>query len=172
MIVVRGGGTVVSWAGGVNSTIAAMQLPVLNMTAGLGSEEFFTGSASVMEVLTDPAHPVMSGMPERADVNVGNPPSFTTLDGFEGTALAKFRSEGSPLRSGWLTAGAEKYLNGNAAALDVKHGGGHVVLIAFNPIWRGQPTGSFRIILNSMYYGKELAARARGTAGFWSAPIK
>jgi hypothetical protein len=163
---------VVSWANGVNSTIAALQLPVKNMTAGLGREEFFTGSASVMEVMTDPAHPVMAGMPERADVNVGNPPSLTTLDGFEGTVLAKFRKDGSPLRSGWLTAGAEKYLNGYAAALDVKHGSGHAVLIAFNPIWRGQPTASFRIILNSLFYGKDEAAQAKGTAGFWSAPAK
>ena len=147
-----------------------MQLPVRNVASGMSREEYFTGAASVMEVTTDIAHPVMAGMPERADVNVGNPPSLTTLDGFDGFALAKFKKEGSPLRSGWLTAGAEKYLQGHAAALHVKHGSGHVLLFAFNPIWRGQPTGSFRLIFNSLFFGKEVAAQAKGTPGFWTAP--
>ena len=66
--------------------------------------------------------------------------------------------------------GAEKLLQGYAAALDVKHGNGHVIMLAFNPNWRGQPTGSFRMVFNSLYFGKDLADQAKGTAGFWSAP--
>jgi hypothetical protein len=167
---VRGGGTVISWANGVNSAINALQLPVRDLMTGLTREQYFTGSASVMEVTTDPTHQIMAGMPERADVNVSNPPALTTLDGFEGTVLAKYPSDHTPLRSGWLTAGAEKYMEGFAAALDVKHGSGHVVLVAFNPIWRGQPTGSFRIIFNSLLYGRDAAAQAKGVPGFWTAP--
>ena len=76
----------------------------------------------------------------------------------------------SPLRSGFITPGGDKYLQGYAAALDVKHGSGHVVLFAFNPDWRGQPTGSFRMIFNTLFFGKEVADQAKGTPGFWSAP--
>ena len=166
---VRGGGTVLSWGNGAVSTATALQLPVRNITAGLPRAAYFTG-ISVMQVTTDQAHPVMAGMPERADVTVQNPPSFLPLDGFEGTVLAKYPKDESPLRSGFLTSGAEKYLEGFAAALDVRRGNGHVVLLAFNPNWRGQPTGSFRMIFNSLFFGKGVADQAKGTPGFWTAP--
>ena len=98
----------------------------------------------------------------------GDSPAFTTLDGFEGSALAKYQTAGSPLLSGYLLG--EKYLYGMAAALDVKHGAGHVVLIGFRPQWRGQPMGTFRIVFNAALYGREVAARARPNPMFWKAP--
>jgi hypothetical protein len=82
--------------------------------------------------------------------------------------LAKYAESGSPLLSGYLLG--EKYLQGQAAALDVKHDRGHVVLIGFRPQWRGQPFGTFRVILNSAFFGGDVAKQAHGTAGFWSAP--
>ena len=158
-----------SWGGGAVTAATALQLPVRNIAAGLQRADYFTG-ISIMQVTTDPAHPMMSGMPEHADVTVQNPPSFLTLDGFEGAVLAKYPKDESPLRSGFLTLGAEKYLQGFAAALDVKHGIGHVVLLAFNPNWRGQPTGSFRMIFNALFFAKGVAGQAKGTPGFWTAP--
>ena len=59
-----------------------------------------------MQVITDPAHPVMAGMPQQADVIVFNSPVFTTTDGFEGAVIAKFPSDTSPLRSGFLSGAA------------------------------------------------------------------
>jgi hypothetical protein len=93
---------------------------------------------------------------------------FTTLDGFDGTVLAKYPNEGTILRSGYLNG--QKYMQGLAAALDVKHDRGHVVLIAFQPQWRGQPTGTFRVVFNSVFFGGDVAARAHGTPGFWNPP--
>jgi hypothetical protein len=123
-----------------------------------------------MQIQTDPSYPVMSGMPERADVTVNQPPAFATTAGFTGAVIAKFLTDASPLRSGFITPGGDKYLKGYAAALDVKHGDGHVVLFAFNPDWRGQPTASFRMIFNALFFGKETASQASQAAGFWNAP--
>ena len=109
----------------------------------------------------------MAGMPETADVVVSNSPVFTTLDGFDGSVIAKFTV--SPLRSGYLNA--PNRIRGQAAALDVKKGKGHVVLFGFQPQWRGQPTGSFRMVFNSMMFAGEVSAAARGTPGFWSPPV-
>jgi hypothetical protein len=166
---VRSGGTVLSWGAGAASIAQALQLPVRNTTAGLSRKEYFTGT-SIMRVTVDPSHPVMAGMPEQADVTVNQPPAFTTTDGFEGAVLAKFPPADSPLRSGFLTAGAEKYLDGYAAAVDVKHGNGHVVLMAFNPNWRGQPIASFRMIFNTLFFGGETARQASASPGFWNPP--
>jgi len=111
----------------------------------------------------------MAGMPDRAKVFFDDGPVFTTLEGFQGAALAKYASQGSPLASGYLLG--EKHLQGHAAALDVKHGRGHVVLIGFRPQWRGQPFGTFRVVFNGALFSGEVAARAGGTPGFWSAPV-
>jgi len=166
---VRGGGTVLSWGNGAAGIAQALQLPVQSTTAGLSRRDYFTGT-SVMQIQVDPSHPVMAGMTERSDVTVNQPPAFTTSSDFTGAVIAKFPADASPLRSGFITPGGDKYLKGYAAAVDVKHGDGHVVLFAFNPDWRGQPTASFRMIFNTLFFGKETASRAAATAGFWSSP--
>jgi hypothetical protein len=162
---VRDGGTLVCLNQSADYAIEALHLPVKNVLAGVPRKDFFSGG-SILEVTTDPTHPVMAGMPERAKVFVDNSPAFATLEGFEGVALAKYAKAGSPLLSGYLLG--EKYLQGNAAALDVKKGRGHVVLIGFRPQWRGQPFGTFRVVLNAAFFGREVAAQAKGASGFWS----
>jgi hypothetical protein len=164
---VRGGGTIVAWNQGATAIINALRLPVRNVVAGLPRREFFTGG-SVMQVITDPTHAIMAGMPARADVFVFNSPVFTTLDGFDGAVLAKFPADASPLRSGFLSG--QQFIQGFAAAVDVKHDRGHAVLFAFQPQWRGQPTGTFRTVFNSAFFGRDVADQAKGSAGFWTAP--
>ena len=110
----------------------------------------------------------MSGMPARSKVVVERSPVFTTEDGFEGAVLAKYPADGSPLLSGYLLG--EEHLQGYAAALDVKHGDGHVILLGMRPQWRGQPFGNFRIIFNAALYGAAVAATAPANPDFWEAP--
>jgi hypothetical protein len=129
--------------------------------------DFFTGG-SIMRVTTDPTQPVMAGMPRDADVFVFNSPVFTTLDGFQGSVLAKFANDSTVLRSGFLN-GAE-YIRGFAAALDVKHDRGHVVLLAFQPQWRGQPQGTFRTVFNAAFFARGVADDAKANPGFWTSP--
>ena len=165
----RGGGTLVFVNQSANFAIEQLHLPVKNVVSGIASKEYFA-SGSILEITTDPTHPVMAGMPERAKVFSDRSPVFTTLDGFEGSVLAKYQAAGSPLLSGYLLG--EKYLNGMAAAMDVKLGSGHVVLIGFRPQWRGQPVGTFRVLFNSALYGREVAARVKPNPAFWKAPVQ
>lgn len=164
---VRRGGTMVAINQSALFAIEQLHLPVKNVVQGLASKDFFA-SGSILEVITDPSHPIMAGMPERAKVFFDGSPVFSALDGFDGSALATYAKAGSPLLSGYLLG--EKQLAGNAAALDVKHGRGHVVLLGFRPQWRGQTIGTFRIVLNAALYGRDVAERAKGTPGFWRAP--
>jgi hypothetical protein len=164
---VRGGGTVVAWNQGTASLISALQLPVRNVVAGVPRQEYFTG-VSVMRAVVDTTHPVMAGMPAEADVTVSGSPVFTTTDGFEGSVIAKYPTSGAILRSGFLHG--EEKMRGMAAAIDVKRGNGHIVLIAFQPQWRGQPYGTFRVIFNSAYFARGVSASAVGATGFWTRP--
>ncbi len=164
---VRRGGTLVCLNQSTAFAIEDLHLPVKNVVAEVSRQEFFS-SSSILEVITDPAHPVMAGMPERANVFVDRSPVFTTTEGFEGAALAKYQEAGSPLLSGYLLG--EEHLQGYAAALDVQHGNGHVILIGFRPQWRGQPFGTFRVLFNAALFGGEMAAGTHGSPGFWTAP--
>jgi hypothetical protein len=164
---VRAGGTLVALNQSAGYAIEALHLPVRDVVDTLNARRYFA-SGSILEVSTDPAHPVMAGMPERARVFVEDSPVFETLEGFEGVALAKYAGKGSPLLSGYLLG--EQFLQGRAAALDVKHGSGHVLLIGFRPQWRGQPFGTFRVVFNAALFGGEAARGAAGSPGFWTTP--
>jgi len=144
---VRSGGTLVAMSGSAVAAIDQLKLPVRNVLNGVNRQQFFAGG-SVMRVTTDPSQPVMAGMPKDADIFVFGSPAFETTAGFDGAVLATYPSDGSPLRSGYLLG--EKYLQGKAAALDVRLGDGHVILLGFRPQWRGQPFGTFRVLFNSI----------------------
>jgi hypothetical protein len=146
---VRTGGTLVCVNASTQFAIEYLKLPVRNAVSGLRRQEFFSGG-SLLQVTTDTAHPVMAGMPATAAIFVQGSPAFEMLEGFEGSVLARYADSGSPLLSGYLRG--EKYLQGRAAALDVVHGNGHVVLIGFRPAWRGQTFGTFRVLFNAALY--------------------
>jgi hypothetical protein len=147
---VKSGGTLVCLNRASIFAIDQLKLPVRNVTAGVGRQDFFVGG-SLLQVTTDPAHRVMAGMPDKAAVFFDNGPVFETLVGFKGAVLAGYDQTGTPLLSGFLLG--EKHLQGRAAALDVEYGSGHVVLFGFRPQWRGQPFGTFRVIFNAILMG-------------------
>ena len=144
--------------------INALHLPVTNVVNKVDRARFFTGG-SIMQVETNPNHPVMAGMQSNANVFVYNSPIFNTKEGFTGEILAKYQKKGSPLMSGFLVG--EEYMNGNAAAMDVKYGNGHVLLFGFQPQWRGQPMGTYRTLFNALLYANELSNLDRETSDEW-----
>ena len=164
---VREGGTLVCMNGSTSFAIEHLRLPVRDLVADARRDEFF-GNGSILEVAVDPSHPVMSGMPARANVFFDRSPVFTVEEGFEGAALAKYQETGTPLVSGYLL-GDDK-MNGFAAALDVRKGAGHVILIGFRPQWRGQPFGTFRVLFNAALFAGEVAAEAPASTDFWKPP--
>jgi hypothetical protein len=164
---VRAGGTLVTINGSSRFAIDRLFLPVSGVVRGVDNEDFSLGG-SVVEIHTDPSHPVMSGMSPRAATMIGGSPVFTTEEGFEGRVLAKYASEGSPLMSGYLLG--EEYLHGYAAAIEVKHGEGQVVLLGMRPQWRAQPFGSFRILFNAAMYTDAVADAVPSESAFWTKP--
>ncbi len=164
---VRDGGTLVALNQAARFAIDQLHLPVKRIAEDKKRTEFFLGG-SIVEMLVDPSQPTMTGMPERAAVFTAQSPIFGTEDNFVGTVLAKYPASGSPLLSGYLLG--EEHLQGWAAALDVRHGQGHVILLGMRPQWRGQPFGTFRILFNALLSSKAVADAAPMNVGFWSPP--
>ncbi|MFC1559416.1 hypothetical protein ACFL39_02385 [Gemmatimonadota bacterium] len=166
---VHEGGTLVCMNGSCAFAIDELDLPVRDVTGDAPRGELFL-SSSILAAVADPHHPVMAGMPANAKIFAGRSPVFTTEEGFRGSAILKYEDSRSPLLSGYLMG--DEHIRGYAAALDVHVGGGHVVLLGFQPQWRGQPFGTFRVLMNAALYHGQVAATATGSPGFWSPPEK
>jgi hypothetical protein len=164
---VRSGGTLVCLNSSSSFAIDHLHLPVRDVVADVDNEEFFVGG-SLLEVVTDPSHPVMTGMPERSRIMMARSPVFTVAEGFRGRALAKYQEQGSPLVSGYLLG--EEHIQGYAAALDVAHGEGHVILLGFRPQWRAQSYATFPVLFNAALYTKEVAGAVPESVDFWVPP--
>jgi len=164
---VRAGGTLVTLNGSSGFVIEQLHLPVRNVIEDVARDEYFVGGA-IVELLVDPSHPVMSGMAERSKVFVASSPVFVTEEDFEGRVLAKYSENGSPLLSGYFLG--EEHVQGYAAALEVEHGEGRVILLGLKPQWRGQPFGTFKVLFNAALYSAAVAAQAPDNPGFWESP--
>ncbi|MBO0320872.1 hypothetical protein J0X14_01075 [Muricauda sp. CAU 1633] len=151
---VEQGGTLIALNRSSNFAIEALHLPVKNVVDKVDRAKFFTGG-SIVQVATNPTHPVMAGMQKDASIFVYDSPIFSTLEEFEGEVLAKYQEKGSPLMSGYLVG--EEYMNGKSTALDVKHGNGRVLLFGYQPQWRGQPMGTYRTLFNALLYTNGVA---------------
>ncbi len=164
---VRAGGTLMAINSSSLWAIEELHLAVENVVAERPRDEFFM-AGSILEVIVDRSHPVMTGMPERAKVFAARSPVFNVDGDFAGRVLAKYPAAGSPLLSGYLLG--EEQLRGYAAALDARHGDGRAVLLGLRPQWRAQPFGNFRILFNAALYGSDLAAAAPANPDFWTPP--
>lgn len=144
---VRAGGTLIAMNRSTAFAIEQLKLPVRNTLQGLTRSEFFAGG-SLLTVEVDTTQPVMAGFAPTGHVFFNSSPAFETTEGFKGTVLAKYGAEGALLASGYLLG--ESHLRGKAAALEVQHGNGKVVLIGFRPQWRGQTFGTFKVLFNAV----------------------
>jgi hypothetical protein len=153
---VRGGGTLVCLNRSGMAVVDQLKLPVRNVVAGVGRQQFFAGT-SLLTAIINPAARVTAGMPGRAALFYSGSPVFETLEGFKGTVLARYPENENPLASGFLQG--EKLIQGKVAALDVEYGNGHVILLGFRPQWRGQPFGTFRMLFNAAIRSESPARR-------------
>jgi hypothetical protein len=139
-------------------------LPVRNAVAGVSDQDFFIPGTLIRSQI-DVTHPIAHGMqPEAAAF-------FRRSRAFDVVRASKTREGGqmnipdagpSPaevvasyarenlLMSGWAI-GEDRYLAGRPAVVRVRHGRGQAVLFAFQPQFRSQPRGTFKLIFNALY---------------------
>jgi len=161
---VRQGGTLVAFNQTSSSLIDLLGLPVTNILAGAKPEEFFCSGALLRIELKDPSRPSLYGLPSDPIVMFERGPAFAPKPGFNGAILAAYPSGINPLESGVLLH-PEK-IEGQAAAIEVAYGKGHIFLYGFKPQWRAQSHGAYKFFMNSLYrydeppFGEVASAKA------------
>ena len=118
----------------------------------LPSEKFFI-PGSLLRASVDNSNPLAYGMPAQAVVFYENHPVFR-LDpdaARRHTSVVAWFTGTQVLESGW--AWGQQYLDGGAAAVEASIGSGKVFLLGPDVTFRGQPHGTFKLLLNGIYYG-------------------
>lgn len=144
---VREGGTMVSL-----STAAELPLeffPLAVRTATRASESGFYSPGSLLRATVDTTNPLAFGMPKEAVVFTNGGPVMELAGSGAKSVVNYVRRD--LLASGWLSG--ERAAAGKSILVDAAHGKGRVVLYGFRVQHRGQPFGTFKLLLNALYLG-------------------
>ena len=143
---VDAGGTLIALNQASDYAINTLELPVRNVLAGVADRDFYA-PGSILAATLRPGSALSAGVPSPAAVWFEEGPAFAITDSSRAAAIATYAS-GNPLLSGWLLGGEK--LAGVAALVDVRRGGGHVVLFGFRPQYRGQSMATFPLLWNAL----------------------
>ena len=146
---VQQGGTLLAFNDSAAAIIDLLGLPVTNILDGVKSDQFFCSGALLRVELKDRSRPGVYGLPEDPIVMFERGPAFEVKPGFKGAILASYPRGVNPLESGVLLH-PEK-IEGQAAAVEVAYGRGHIFLYGFKPQWRGQSHGTYKFFMNALY---------------------
>ena len=118
-------------------------------TVAIDKSRFYIGG-SLLTTHTDPGQPLGYGMPEEATIFFADSPVFRILPDAQTDARpVVWFDDGKLLQSGWAIG--EERLSGSVAAARFSRGAGRIDLIAIEPNFRGQSSGSFKLLLNGLY---------------------
>jgi len=145
---VNSGGVVVTINGSCEFAIKDLSAPAINILETQPPTEFYI-PGSILRVVFDETHPIGYGMSRDEAILFRNSPAFNIKGG---ESIAKY-PEANPLLSGWILG--DKHLYGQNAIADLPIGKGRVILIGFQPIFRSQTHGTFKVLFNSLYYAVE-----------------
>ncbi len=128
--------------------IEHLGLPVRDVLRGLKDSSFYC-PGSILRTNLDTTHPLAKGVSAESIAWFEDGCAFEALSGGERDVRVVARyGEGNPLLSGWIL-GAD-YLASKAALVDVKVGGGLVILFGFRPQYRGQSVATFPLLFNAL----------------------
>ena len=163
---VADGGTLVALDAASDFVIDQFGLPVENVVSGIPQSRFFI-PGSLVRLKVDSSHPIGYGMPSEVAASFVRSRAFSAvrrstlqeggrIELAPGPAppvevIARYADE-DLLMSGWAL-GEKSAIGGEAAAVRVAHGDGHVVLFGFRPQFRGQTRATYKLLFNALMIG-------------------
>ena len=148
---VEQGGTIVALGNSSQVLVDRLGLPLTHLVADLPQETYFC-PGSILALDVDTSHPIGFGMPEAAHAMVvGNAAYIPGPRAAHSVTTVAHYPQQPLLESGWMVG--DTVLRGASAVLDVRVGRGHIILLTFRTQHRGQTLGTFKLLLNAIFYG-------------------
>jgi hypothetical protein len=154
---VREGGTLLAFDAATELPSGFFGLPVRNAARASAESQAgaFYSPGSLLRATVEHGDPVAAGMPRQAVVFCSGGYAFeiTLLPEYnkwerETRAVVQY-ADADLLASGWVSG--EKAVLGKSILVNARHGKGRVLLYGFRPQFRGQPFGTFKLVLNAIY---------------------
>jgi len=150
---VRAGGTLIALDEAAGLPVQFFPLPLRNV---ISENSSYYCPGSLIRIQVDTSHPLALGMPKEAFAFTtgGQAWEITLLKEFntgdrEVKSVARY-AQANVLASGWLSG--EKVVAGKHILAEVRHGAGRVILFGFRPQFRAQSAGTFKLLLNAIYF--------------------
>lgn len=149
---VENGGTLIAWEHACEYVDRVFALQMKVPTRGLPMREYATnGSLIRTEVLP---HKLTRGMPERCSVTHFNGPVFYSAELYRPwyrpeVCMSVVKREDQVCENGYVKG--EKYLAGSPCITRIPDRKGEIILYAFNPQFRIQHDGTFKVLFNALY---------------------
>ena len=144
---VRDGGTMVTLSSASELPMQFLPLPVRSVSRG--SESGFYSPGSLLRATVDTTSPLAFGMPKDAIVFASGGPVMEVSGGSAHSVVNFARKD--LLASGWVSG--ERAVLGKSVMVEAAYGKGRVVMYGFRVQHRGQPFGTFKLLLNAIYLG-------------------
>jgi hypothetical protein len=147
------GGTIVALDGAGLLFTKDLGLPVKNALEGLKEEEFWVPS-SLLRIEVDNKLPIGYGMPDEAVAmfveSVAYNPQVPNVGNSRTQIVARYPRDHVLLQGAMV--GDEQHIGGRAAVVEVRQQQGRVVLIGFRSQHRAQTYGTYKFLLNALFY--------------------
>jgi len=139
----------IAWEKSCDFVNKLFRLGLRDLTEGKSKQEFFTGGSQLNAVIAKPNDPLTWGMPERFTLTHSDGPVLVPSD-FKGNieVLARIASD-KVLKNGLIYC--EDIIAGKPCMLRAKYGKGEIILYTFNPQFRVQNDGTFKLLLNALF---------------------
>jgi hypothetical protein len=158
---VKAGGTLLAFDTATQLPIQSFEIGVRGLLEPPGGRNddvqpnAFYAPGSLIRITVDTKNPIAFGMnTEAIAMTTGGQAFESTLikeanaGNREVKVIARYASK-DLLASGWLSG--ERLVLGKPIAVEARMGKGNIVLYGFRPQFRGQPFGTFKLVLNALY---------------------
>lgn len=147
---VERGGRLIVWEKACEYVLGAF--PQVNMTdkaRGLTADRYLTSGSQLNAVIAKADHPLTLGMPKTFTLTHSDGPVLVPTDFMGQTEILATLAHENVLKNGILRG--ESVLAGSPCMLCTHYGEGEIVFYTFNPEFRTQQNGTFKLLLNALY---------------------
>jgi hypothetical protein len=148
---VDAGGTLICLDQACALPIGELKLPIRDIAREASADDFFC-PGSIVALDLDPLQPEAYGMKPQTSAFFASSSAYEIGEGATGIRVDARYGAQDLLISGWLQG--ERVIAGRPAVVEVKVGGGRVVLLGFPVQHRAQTHATFRLLFNAIFMAR------------------